>query len=172
MNTQSSPARRGSRLLIGFVAICLVLAVPKPAAADITVFFGVGNKPETRAARGLSLGMTLLVVGFEAEYSDISEKADKGAPRLRTGMVNAIVQTPTSGVQLYATAGAGAYREALRVGLVETRETNVGLNFGGGIKMNFFGPVKLRVDYRQFRLRGDPRFRTVNRIYAGINAGF
>lgn len=157
-------------LATSLLAVAGVMATPGAAYADITAFFGVGN-PDTRVAKGASFGISLIAVGFEVEYSDISEK-DKGdvlAPRLRTGMVNAIVQTPTSGAQLYATAGVGVYRENLRA---DYQETNTALNIGGGIKMGLFGPVKLRVDYRLFTLRGEPIKKTVHRVYAGVNTSF
>ncbi len=117
---------------------------------------------------GAAFGVTVIVVGFEIEYSDISENLAKDAPRVRTGMVNAMVQTPTSGVQLYGTAGVGAYRETLRT----TQKTNTAMNIGGGLKLGLLGPVKLRVDYRLFTLRGDPLHKTVHRVYAGINTSF
>jgi opacity protein-like surface antigen len=155
--------------LVAAVTAAGLLAVPAKAAADITAFFGVGNKPAHRAARGLSMGVTLLVVGFEAEYSDISERESDAAPRVRTGMINALVQTPTSTAQLYGTLGVGVYRESFRGG---PQETNTGLNLGGGIKLGLFGPVKLRLDYRLFKFRGDAVNKTVHRVYAGLNAGF
>ena len=38
--------------------------------------------------------------------------------------------------------------------------------------MGLFGPVKLRVDYRLFTLRGAPTEKTVHRVYAGVNTSF
>ena len=150
------------------VALAALFAVPATAAADITAFLGLGTKPATRAARGLAFGVTLLVVGFEGEYSDVSEDTADNAPHLRTGMINAIVQTPTSGAQLYATAGAGVYRESFRNG---PQETNTGLNIGGGVKLGLFGPIKMRLDYRVFKFRGDAVHKSVQRFYVGLNAG-
>src|SRR5687768_14221048 len=92
-------------LFVAAVTALALFAVPATAAADVTAFLGLGTKPATRAAKGLAFGVTLLVVGFEGEYSDVSEDIADNAPRLRTGMINGIVQTPTSGAQLYATAG-------------------------------------------------------------------
>src|SRR5688572_2100042 len=126
------PSRRLRSLVVAVMTAVALLAVPATAAADITAFLGLGTKPATRAARGLAFGVTLLVVGFEGEYSDVSEDTADNAPHLRTGMINAIVQTPTSGAQLYATAGAGFYRESFRNG---PSENNTGLNIGGGIKL-------------------------------------
>lgn len=151
------------------MTVAALVAVPAKASADITAFLGLGNKPATRTAKGLSLGLTLLVVGFEAEVSEISADAGDGAPRVRTGMVNALVQTPTSGAQLYGTVGVGVFRETFTNG---PQETNTGANIGGGVKMKFFGPLRLRLDYRLFKFRGDAVYKTVHRFYAGVNAGF
>lgn len=152
------------------LAVAALAATPATASADITAFLGAGIGPETRSARGLSFGVTVLVVGFEIEYADISAKTETGAtaPRIRTGMVNALVQTPTPGVQLYATAGAGGYRESLS----GHRETSAVLNIGGGVKFEVLGPLRLRVDYRLLTLRGNPIEKRVHRVYAGLNASF
>lgn len=168
MTTFQLSARHLRRVVIGLLATCVLLGVPASAAADITAFFGAGHKPKTRTAKGLAVGISLIMVGFEVEYSDISEKDADAAPRLRTGMVNAIVQTPTSGAQLYATAGVGAYRESLR----DFQETNTGINIGAGLKLGLMGPLKMRVDYRFFKLRGDALTTTVHRVYAGLNTSF
>ena len=155
-------------LVIAVATSAALFAVPAAASADITAFLGLGTKPATRAARGLSFGVTLVVVGFEAEYADISEDIADGAPHVRTGMINALVQTPTKGAQVYATAGAGVFRESFRNG---PQETNTGLNIGGGIKLGLIGPLKLRLDYRIFKFRGEAIHKTVHRIYVGLNAG-
>jgi opacity protein-like surface antigen len=160
------------KLLLGLpIALAGLLALPATASADITAFFGVGHRPETRTVKGAAVGLSIIAVGFEVEYADFAEKdeGDTAAPRLRTGMVNAIVQTPTSGAQLYATAGVGLYRENFRL---DWQETNTAINIGGGLKMGLMGPVKLRVDYRFFALRGNPIEKSVHRVYAGLNASF
>jgi hypothetical protein len=83
-------------------------------------------------------------------------------------MFNALVMTPTSGIQLYATAGGGFFRERL----VDERETNFGTNIGGGVKLSLLGPLRLRLDYRIFNLRGNARHGTPHRLYAGANISF
>ena len=155
-------------LVVSLAALSALLVAPATAAADITAFLGLGTKPATRAARGLAFGVGLIVVGFEGEYSDISEDTADNAPHVRTGMINALVQTPTSGAQVYATAGAGVYRESFKNG---PQETNTGLNLGGGIKLGLVGPLKLRLDYRVFKFRGDAIHKTVQRVYVGLSAG-
>ena len=157
--------------LILTAALVLAVFVPSTASADVTAFFGVNPTPSNRVLTGISGGIGLLVVGFEFEYANTREDLDELAPGLTTFMVNGLVQTPVpiGGVQFYATAGGGAFRETLN----HETETNVGINVGGGIKMNLAGPLRLRLDYRVFTLRGsDVRHSRPQRFYAGLNLKF
>ena len=150
---------------------CLaLLAFARPAAADLTAFLGLTSTPEKRSARGLSVGVGLLIVGFEFEYATTREDDMKDLPGLRTWSGNVLLQTPTevSGVQLYATGGAGIYTEAL----LDVSETNAAINVGGGVKIRLAGPLRLRLDYRVFRLQGAPLNPTYQRFYAGANLAF
>jgi opacity protein-like surface antigen len=149
----------------------LVLVVIETAAfADATAFIGTTTTPSQRLTRGAAIGFGLLILGFEFEYADTSEDESEAAPSLRTGMGNVLLQTPfpMGGVQLYATAGAGGYRERLG----QRQETHVGINTGGGIKFSLLGPLRVRGDYRVFKLRGDPLHSVVHRFYAGVNLAF
>jgi len=153
---------------VAFATLLTLLA--SPAFADGTAFIGGAGSPSTRQARGFAVGMGLLIVGFEFEYSNISEDVADAAPRLRTGMGNVLLQTPVaiSGVQPYFTIGGGGYRENL-----DTRqETNFGLNTGGGVKINLIGPLRVRADYRVFTLKGSPLYDVVHRVYVGANIKF
>jgi opacity protein-like surface antigen len=148
-----------------------MLAAAAPARADITGFLGLAGGPSVRGARGLALGVGLIIVGVEFEYSEIVEDVESGAPRLRTGMVNGLVQTPIpiAGAQFYATAGGGVYTEELG----SLSETHVGVNFGGGVKWKLVGPLRLRFDYRLIRLAGSPiAADVVHRFYVGANIKF
>jgi len=169
MHTRVSLPRRVQAIILGALTSAVLLGAPAPAAADITAFLGASQTPKNRAAKGLAVGITVIAVGLEFEYAEISEKVSADAPRLRTGMVNALLQTPTSGAQLYATAGAGLYRESLTGG---PSETSTGVNIGGGLKMGLLGPLKLRVDYRFFKLQGDAAHSKLHRVYAGVTASF
>lgn len=156
------------RLLV--LAALVTAATAAPAAADATVFIGSTMTPANRAVKGVALGVGLLVVGFEFEFSDTSETVLEGAPSLRTGMGNVLLQTPfpVAGMQFYFTTGGGAYRERL-----DTRqETHLGVNTGGGVKISLLGPIRARLDYRVFKLRGEPLHSTVHRVYAGLNLAF
>lgn len=148
----------------------LLTVLASPAFADGTVFIGGTGSPSTRQAKGFAVGMGLLIVAFEFEYSNTSEDITEGAPRLRTGMGNVLLQTPVAiaGFQPYFTIGGGGYRENL-----DTRqETNFGLNTGGGVKINLVGPLRLRADYRAFTLKGSPLYDVVHRVYVGANLKF
>ena len=151
-------------------ALVAIVLCPSTAAADITAFLGVNPTPANRPVRGLSGGFGLLIVGFEFEYAQTSDDLDEGAPSLRTFMVNGLLQTPgdLGGFQVYGTAGGGVYRE--RLGTLS--ETHVGLNVGGGVKMTLAGPIRLRLDYRMFTLRGNPLHSRPQRFYAGLNLRF
>jgi hypothetical protein len=159
---------RTGALLAGVLGV--VLAFPSTAFADATAFIGVNTTPSNRTTKGLAIGITVLVVGVEFEYSDTGEDLAAAAPSLRTGSGNLLVQTPIpiGGLQFYGTAGVGLYRE--RLDLVQ--ETNLSANIGGGVKTSLLGPIKLRLDYRLFTLRGDPLHGKVQRVYAGLNLAF
>lgn len=152
------------------LAAGLVLACASQARADVTLFLGSTTTPSARQARGVAVGGGILAVGFEFEYSSTREDPDEGVPSLRTGMGNVLLQTPVfiAGFQPYFTTGAGAYRERLN----DEGETHFGGNVGGGVKVRLAGPLRVRVDYRVFRLRGEPLHPTVHRVYAGANLGF
>lgn len=150
-------------------SLFLLLLFPAPAAADLTAFIGANITPSSRPVRGVAGGAGLLIVGFELEYSDTSEDLLDEAPSLKTFMGNGLVQTlPLGGVQFYGTMGGGFYRETLR----DISETNFGVNAGGGAKITLLGPIRLRLDYRVFTLRGTPRHSKPQRFYAGLNLKF
>ena len=153
------------------VAIVLTLtAVPNLAAGDITAFLGFTPTPDQHGARGFAFGFGLLFIGFEGEYSNIGEDEDDLLPGLQTFSGNVLLQTPIelSGIQLYGTLGAGGYREQL----IEARETYLATNLGGGAKFRVIGPLRVRADYRVFRLHGNPVHETYHRIYVGGNLAF
>jgi opacity protein-like surface antigen len=153
----------------------MLLLSAAPARADLTGFIGINATPVTakRAVKGLAVGTGLVIVGFEAEYADTNEDLILGGPRLRTFMFNGLAQTPVpiARMQFYATAGGGLYRETVSTE-PDGNKTHVGINVGGGAKISLAGPLRLRLDYRVFTLRGTPRHASVQRVYAGINLKF
>jgi hypothetical protein len=152
-----------------FLLTCVFLAAAAaPARADITAFLGLSPTPDNHAVKGFGVGVGLLIVGFEFEYAKLSEDDFEQLPGLQTYAGNVLVQTPTSSIQLYGTAGAQGYRENLG----DLQETHYGTNIGGGAKITLIGPVRVRLDYRIFRLQGSPIHNTYQRFYVGGNLKF
>jgi hypothetical protein len=177
------------------LGLLLVLGSPGSARADLTAFVGglfrteagFGELDSTvRRTQGLAVGFSLIIVGLEFEWAqaagdDVGEGACVAtgdvrgacAPALATGMGNVLLQTPRGllPVQLYATAGAGVYRA--RYEALDDNDFGVGTNVGGGAKIELIGPLRLRVDYRVFKLSGgDVVDSTPQRIYVGANLAF
>jgi hypothetical protein len=149
------------------LAVVLLALTSVPARADLTAFIGANTTPANRQVRGAALGMGLLVVGFEFEYAYSPDDPPAVAPSLKTGMGNVLLQTPAAimGFQPYFTTGAGIYQEELGL----HSDTGVGFNTGGGVKVSLAGPLRLRVDYRIFKLGGGALNSPAHRFYAGLN---
>ena len=149
------------------LAALLTLFAAAPARADITVFLGANTTPANRAVRGGSAGIGLLIVGFEGEYAFTPDDPSAKAPSLTTGSGNVLLQTPFPifGFQPYFTTGGGLYRETLDT----HQDTSFALNTGGGVKVSLIGPLRLRVDYRVFKLGSGALYSPTHRIYAGLN---
>jgi hypothetical protein len=152
------------------LALALALAAARPALADATVFLGPNLTPSNRLTKGVAVEAGLLVVGFEFEYAVTSEDLSARAPSLKTGMGNVLLQTPFPifGFQPYVTGGVGVYQEELGA----RGDTGFGANTGGGLKIALVGPLRLRVDYRVFRLGSGALESPAHRIYAGLNLAF
>ena len=149
----------------------LLLALPAaPARADATAFIGANTTPSNRPVKGFAFGLGLLVIAFEFEYADTGEDVAVPAPALKTGMGNMLLQLPfpVFGFQPYFTTGGGIYRESLGT----DQQTGVGTNVGGGVKVSVAGPLRLRVDYRLFKLGRGALHSQAHRVYAGINLSF
>jgi len=50
-----------------FVTALLLLAAAAPARADITAFLGSNSTPSGRAAKGVALGLSAFIFGFEID---------------------------------------------------------------------------------------------------------
>ncbi|HEX3701688.1 MAG TPA: hypothetical protein VHU82_00060 [Vicinamibacterales bacterium] len=152
-------------LTLGLLIVCAA-----PARADATLFLGANLSPSSRQVRGGAIGMGLLIVGIEFEYAYTPDDPSANAPSLKTGSGNLLLQTPGSfmGIQPYLTAGGTVYRETLG----DHQDTSVGLNTGGGVKIDLIGPLRLRVDYRVLKLGSGALVSPAHRIYAGLNLKF
>jgi hypothetical protein len=152
------------------LALFFAALVATPARADLTAFVGANTSPATRPVRGFALGAGLMIIGFEFEYSNTTDDVASGAPSLTTGIGNVLLQTPVAimGVQPYFTTGGGLYRETLG----SHEDTSFAFNTGGGAKISLVGPLRLRVDYRVFKLGSGALTSPAHRFYAGLNLKF
>ena len=152
------------------LAVALIGLVSAPARADITGFIGANTTPANRQVYGGALGFGLLIVGFELEYAFTPDDVSATAPSLKTGTGNVLLQTPVAfmGFQPYFTTGGGIYQEELGT----HSDTGFGLNTGGGVKVSLAGPLRLRVDYRVFKLGSGALHSPAHRVYAGLNLKF
>jgi opacity protein-like surface antigen len=151
-------------------ALLLTGLTATPVFADITGFIGANTTPKSRHTQGFAVGAGLLFFGIEFEYASTPDEPKSLAPSLHTGMGNVLIQAPFAiyGFQPYVATGGGIYRESLG-----TREkTGFALDTGAGVKINLLGPVRLRVDYRVFKLGDEALDSPVHRIYAGLNLKF
>jgi hypothetical protein len=155
-------------LRAAMLAAAMIALTAAPASADLTAFLGATTTPANRLVRGVAVGLGMMVA-FEFEYAATSEDVGKQAPALRTGMANALIQTPfaISGVQPYLTGGLGLHREELN----NRNRNGLALSTGGGLKVSLAGPLRVRLDYRIFRLTS-ARHSPVHRVYAGLNLAF
>ena len=150
------------------LSLVFLAASALPARADITAFIGLTPTPERHSLRGFGVGIGLVIVGFEFEYCNVTEDTTAQLPGLKTYSGNVLVQTPTPKMQLYGTIGAQGYQEQLDA----AKEDNVGTNIGGGAKIGLVGPLRVRVDYRIFKLHGSPLNDVYQRFYVGANINF
>jgi hypothetical protein len=149
------------------LAALLLLGTAAPARADLTGFLGVNTTPTNRQVRGGAIGAGILIIGFEGEFAYTPDDVKASAPSLTTGMGNVLLQTPIAvmGFQPYVTTGGGIYKEELGT----RSDTGFGVNAGGGVKISLVGPLRLRIDYRVFKLGSGTLYTPVHRIYVGLN---
>lgn len=169
------------RLLL--LSTLALLTTALPARADLTAFIGAQSAPSTRTTTGISAGMGVLIVGFEGEYAQahgddlcpVATISSTGecAPSLRTVMGNLLIQTPRGivpRVQFYGTVGGGYFRE--RFEPIALQNEGFGTNIGGGAKIDLVGPLRVRIDYRIFKLGSDAVYSTSHRFSVGANIAF
>jgi hypothetical protein len=147
-----------------------MMMVAAPARADLTAFIGANTTPANRQVRGFSGGLGLLIVAFEFEYANTTDEPTVIAPSLKTGSGNVLLQPPVAffGVQPYVTTGVGVYSETLAA----RTDRGIAYNTGGGVKISLAGPLRLRVDYRVFKLGSGALYSPAHRVYAGLNLKF
>jgi hypothetical protein len=159
------------RLPVAAIALAGCLLVPTAAYAGATVFLGRNSGGDDRSVvRGLVFGASLSSSASSSEYANSSEDLTEFRPALRTTSGNVLVQTFDSRVPALFHDRRRTLSERLG-----TDEESAMLSNGGGGKVNLAGPLRVRIDYRVFNLKENPRHRTVQRIYAaepGVLGGF
>jgi len=152
------------------VTLLLLAAAAAPARADVTAFLGANMTPSSRQVRGGALGFGILILGVELEYGFTPDDPAANAPSLKTGSGNVLLQTPVAifRVQPYFTTGGGFYQEEIGV----HSDSGFAFNTGGGVKISLAGPLRLRVDYRVFKLGSGALNSPAQRLYAGLNLKF
>ena len=118
--------------------------------------------PENRTALGFSGGIGLLIVGFEFEYANMTEDDRTRSQGCGPGPATCFCRrrSISGGVSSMGPPAAVPINEELR----DQSETNAAANFGGGAKINLVGPLRLRLDYRVFKLQGSPALRDLSSL--------
>ena len=139
---------------LAYVAAGL-LATAAPARADATLFAGALSAGGGRSVVGGSIGLfareTRSVIGFEIDYTRTLGGARTTSPRISTFGGSLLVQVPIVDRRMnaYAAFGGTLYQEATP----DDKSAGGAFNVGGGVKVTLAGPLKLRLDYRFFRVR-------------------
>ena len=116
-----------------------------------------------------------VIVGFEFEYSATDEDLDgRRRPRhRRAGDRRPSCSTDccrrrsrSRGCSSTGRSGAASITKRCRLE-PDDDETNFGTNVGGGAKITLAGPLRVRLDYRVFTLRGTPRHTNVAAVLRG-----
>ena len=159
-------ARDGRNALLVLLAFAAA-----PARADATAFIGANTTPSNRPVKGFAVGMGLLIVAFEFEYADDERGcggAGAGAEDRHGERAAADAGCRSSGFSRISRPAAGSIaRRSAR-----TRRPGCGTNVGGGVKVSLAGPLRLRVDYRVFKLGSGALNSPAHRFYAGLNLKF
>ena len=112
-------------------------------------------------------------MAFEFEYSSTAAKTRSTACAVAQDRHRATCccrrRFAIFGFQPYFTAGGG---RLLTSSIGTRRETGFAPNTGGGVKISLAGPLRLRVDYRVFKLSGSALYSPSHRFYAGLNLKF
>jgi hypothetical protein len=144
------------------------------AHADLTGFAAL-TAPTPRGTVGGAFGRSNDWGGFELELAHTYLDSSTGAPTVVTYGVSFFkrFKSPSPRVTFYGLVGFGVYCET-------GGRANSGLggnkNLGGGAHLRVAGPLKLRLDYRWFRLGtpdgGEPVSRNLQRLSAGLSVAF
>ena len=143
----------------------------RPALCRHHGFFGANTTPSNRPATGFAVGAGLLIVGFEFEYANTERRCqrrravaqDRHGQRPAADAGRHRAASSRTSRRAAASIGKSSARAATRASRSDT---------GGGVKISLVGPLRLRVDYRVFKLGSGALTSPAHRIYAGLNLKF
>jgi len=161
-------------MMLGLSPAAATAQTPAPPV-NLTAFAGAAMTPDAHAVSGIGVGVRPQPgpVSIEFEYSRSQIDRARSVPSIMTLAANFLVQVPVrqSRFELYGAFGLGFY--VLQPDR-QSGDADSAWNFGGGAKVTLAGPVKLRMDYRVFRLAPIPgrHHSDLRRLSLGIVAGF
>ncbi len=151
---------------LSILAVLLSLFSASPVGAAGITGFIQGAWPGSRAGIGFSVGIPLFteIVTLEGEYSRVGQEGV--FPSLTVWSGNILLVSPIELIRLrpYFATGFGLYRQTL----ASESELSFATTPGFGVFLRLAGPLYGRVDYRVFRLRGNPLQGNQKRFYAGL----
>jgi hypothetical protein len=162
-------------MMLGLSAGAAVAQTPT-GPVNLTAFAGAAMVPDAHAVSGIGVGVRPQPgpVSIEFEYSRSRSDPTRPVPAIVTLAGNFLVQVPVrqSRFELYGAFGVGFY--VLQPDPQSGEDADSAWNFGGGAKVTLAGPLKLRIDYRVFRLAASPgrHHSDLRRLSVGIVAGF
>jgi hypothetical protein len=165
--------------ILGVVALTLSAGAAgaqiRESPVSATAFVGTAMTPDPHVAAGVAVGVRPrpTPLSLEFEYSRSGSDPAESVPAIVTLSGNLLLQWPVqpSRYQFYGTVGVGLYVLSLDG---QSSEANDVWNIGGGAKIRLAGPLKLRGEYRAFRLAPivGEYHSNEHRLYVGIVAGF
>ena len=164
-----------SLMMLGVSAAVAVAQTPAPPV-NLTAFAGLAMVPDAHAVSGIGVGVRPQPgpVSIEFEYSNSQIDRTRSVPSIVTLAGNFLFQVPVrqSRFELYGAFGLGFY--VPQPDRQRGEDADSAWNFGGGTKVTLAGPLKLRMDYRVFRLAPIPgrHHSDLRRLSLGIVAGF
>ena len=156
--------------LVPLFALGLLALTPTPALADLTAFIGANATPTNRPVRGFAGRRELSHPGVRVRVREHDRRSRyrRPVPSNRDG------QSPRA--DALSGFGIAVLRHGWRRTLSRAPRRSPGDPRGrehrGGVKISLAGPLRLRVDYRFFTLRGKPLHPRSQRVYAGLNLMF
>ena len=127
--------------------VALVLMNPVSARADATVLVGLKSVEGLRPSFAWSFGYRPSAVGVEVEYLS-TRPGDYSAGGIFGSVI--VIPVTIAKAHIFVVGGVGVWGEGFEGG----KRTGVlsAVNVGGGVLVDLTGPLKLRLDYRLFRL--------------------